>query len=220
MKPSSVIIKELRNSIGMNQREFSEHVGISVRTIQDWETGRRVPPDYIPRLIRYQLDYERLCGRRNVLIAFFSGTSAETISKEMMFDKVALPSDKTMDVEILLNKLKKNDYDYIICLGQKPGIINSIKIETEAHGETTLNSTADCNILLKLLKQKGIEAELSSKPGNSFCNNVYWHGLHYLLENKRSSKMLFLHVPFEKNIQDVSEFNRLTIEAFDQFVNL
>lgn len=44
MKSSSAIIKELRSSVGMNQREFAEHVGISVRTIQDWETGRRVPP--------------------------------------------------------------------------------------------------------------------------------------------------------------------------------
>ena len=71
MKSSSAIIKELRNSVGMNQREFSEHVGISVRTIQDWEIGRRVPPDYVPRLLRYQLAYEKLCSRRSVLIAFF-----------------------------------------------------------------------------------------------------------------------------------------------------
>lgn len=54
----------------MNQREFAEHVGISVRTIQDWETGRRVPPDYIPRLLRYLLAYEKLCSQRRVLIVF------------------------------------------------------------------------------------------------------------------------------------------------------
>ena len=29
-------------------------------TIEDWEAGRRTPPEYIPRLIAYQLKYEEL----------------------------------------------------------------------------------------------------------------------------------------------------------------
>lgn len=78
MKSSSAIIKELRSSVGMNQREFAEHVGISVRTIQDWETGRRVPPDYIPRLLRYLLAYEKLCSQRRVLIVFFGNIGRDT----------------------------------------------------------------------------------------------------------------------------------------------
>ena len=27
----------------MSQMEFAEHFGVSVRTVQDWEQGRRVP---------------------------------------------------------------------------------------------------------------------------------------------------------------------------------
>ena len=53
-------IKELRESTGMSRKEFSEHTGIPVRTLEDWEAGRRTPPDYIPRLITYQLEYEKL----------------------------------------------------------------------------------------------------------------------------------------------------------------
>ena len=53
-------IKELRESIGMSRKEFSEHTGISVRTLEDWEAARRTPPEYIPRLIAYQLKYEEL----------------------------------------------------------------------------------------------------------------------------------------------------------------
>ena len=53
-------IKELRDSVGLTRKEFSEHVGIPVRTLEDWEAGRRTPPEYIPRLIEYQLKYERL----------------------------------------------------------------------------------------------------------------------------------------------------------------
>jgi len=54
------IIKELRESTGMTRKEFSEHTGIPVRTLEDWEAGRRTPPAYIPRLIAYQLKYEEL----------------------------------------------------------------------------------------------------------------------------------------------------------------
>ena len=53
-------IKELRESTGMSRKAFSEHTGIPVRTLEDWEAGRRTPPQYIPRLIEYQLKYEEL----------------------------------------------------------------------------------------------------------------------------------------------------------------
>ena len=54
------MITELRESVGENRKEFSAHIGIPVRTLDDWEAGRRTPPDYIPRLIAYQLKYEKL----------------------------------------------------------------------------------------------------------------------------------------------------------------
>ena len=57
---SAIIIKQLRESIGLTRKEFSEHVGIPVRTLEDWEAGRRTPPEYIPKLISYQLKYEEL----------------------------------------------------------------------------------------------------------------------------------------------------------------
>ncbi len=53
-------ITELRESVGDNRKEFSLRTGIPVRTLEDWESGRRTPPEYIPRLIGYQLEYEKL----------------------------------------------------------------------------------------------------------------------------------------------------------------
>ena len=53
-------IRELRECIGMNRKDFSLHTGIPVRTLEDWEAGRRTPPEYIPRLIAYQLKFEEL----------------------------------------------------------------------------------------------------------------------------------------------------------------
>ena len=57
-------IKELRESIGMNRIEFSIHTGIPIRTLEDWEAARRTPPEYIPRLISYQLMYEEMLRER------------------------------------------------------------------------------------------------------------------------------------------------------------
>lgn len=56
----AITIKELRESVNMTRREFSEHIGIPVRTLEDWEAARRTPPEYIPKLIAYQLKYEEL----------------------------------------------------------------------------------------------------------------------------------------------------------------
>lgn len=56
----AAMIRRLRESVNMSRKEFSEHTGIPVRTLEDWEAGRRTPPEYIPRLIGYQLKYEKL----------------------------------------------------------------------------------------------------------------------------------------------------------------
>ncbi len=58
-------IKKLRESIGMNRRQFSEHTGIPIRTLEDWEAGRRTPPEYVPRLLAYMLKYEKLMETRD-----------------------------------------------------------------------------------------------------------------------------------------------------------
>lgn len=62
------MIKELRESTGENRKEFSIHTGIPVRTLEDWEAGRRTPPEYIPRLIAYQLKYEKLEKEKSMVI--------------------------------------------------------------------------------------------------------------------------------------------------------
>lgn len=64
-------IKDLRESTGMSRKEFSEHTGIPVRTLEDWEAGRRTPPEYIPRLIAYQIKYASIYDektKRNVSV--------------------------------------------------------------------------------------------------------------------------------------------------------
>ena len=37
-------VKELREKMGMNRREFSDYYGIPYRTVQDWEAEKRELP--------------------------------------------------------------------------------------------------------------------------------------------------------------------------------
>ena len=51
-------IKELREKMGMNRREFCDYYGIPYRTVQDWEAGKRELPDYLLRLIIYRAEID------------------------------------------------------------------------------------------------------------------------------------------------------------------
>lgn len=49
-------IKELRKQAGLTQPAFGELMfGIPVRTIQDWEAGRRKCPEYVLKLIEFKI---------------------------------------------------------------------------------------------------------------------------------------------------------------------
>jgi putative transcriptional regulator len=41
--PDEIDVRRIRQKAAMSQSEFAEHFGVSVRTVQDWEQGRRVP---------------------------------------------------------------------------------------------------------------------------------------------------------------------------------
>lgn len=53
-------IKELREQMGMNRKEFCDYFDIPYRTVQDWEGGKREMPDYVLRLLWYKAEMEKL----------------------------------------------------------------------------------------------------------------------------------------------------------------
>lgn len=45
-------MKEFRLSTGLSQSKFADYFGIPVRTLQEWEQGRRTPPVYLLELLK------------------------------------------------------------------------------------------------------------------------------------------------------------------------
>ena len=58
-------IKELRESTGMNRKEFCDFFQIPYRTVTDWERDNRHAPDYVLRLLEYYIRMERLNNKHD-----------------------------------------------------------------------------------------------------------------------------------------------------------
>lgn len=48
-------IRELRTQLGVTQSEFASRYNIPFRTVQNWETGLRKPPEYIMNLLENRI---------------------------------------------------------------------------------------------------------------------------------------------------------------------
>ena len=58
-------VKELREKMGMNRREFSDYYGIPYRTVQDWEAEKRELPEYLLRLMKYRAEVEYMMKNKS-----------------------------------------------------------------------------------------------------------------------------------------------------------
>jgi len=41
--PNEIDVKRIRKKLGLSQTKFADRFGINVKTLRDWEQGRRVP---------------------------------------------------------------------------------------------------------------------------------------------------------------------------------
>ena len=59
-------LKRIREELGMNRTDFSRYVGIPLRTLEEWEAGRRQMPDYVLRLIAYYTKMQQLLSEKKI----------------------------------------------------------------------------------------------------------------------------------------------------------
>ena len=142
--------------------------------------------------------------KENLTILAFKNTSAELLVEGIDFPIVFLPSDKVKDSEIAKTEIDKSSI--VICFGQKPQIKNKICLELIAKNQGEIISTNfEIDSFKKQLEQNNILYSECRNPGTSYCNLVYWNGLNYIKEQNINCKFLFIHIPFEKNINNIAE---------------
>lgn len=59
-------IRELRESTGMNRKEFCEYFEIPYRTVTEWERGTRKMLDYVLRLLAYKIKMDNLAKGEDI----------------------------------------------------------------------------------------------------------------------------------------------------------
>lgn len=59
-------MKRIRKEAGFNRREFADYMGIPLRTLEEWEAGRRKMPDYVLRLISYRIKAEQFLKEKGL----------------------------------------------------------------------------------------------------------------------------------------------------------
>lgn len=53
-------LKGIREMLDMNRTEFSRYMDIPLRTLEEWEAGRRQMPEYVLRLITYYVKTQQI----------------------------------------------------------------------------------------------------------------------------------------------------------------
>lgn len=64
---SAMNIRDMRKQLGDTQSEFAERYNIPFRTVQNWETGMRKPPEYILELLKARIKEDLINKRASAL---------------------------------------------------------------------------------------------------------------------------------------------------------
>lgn len=59
-------LKGIREMLNMNRTQFSRYMDIPLRTLEEWEAGRRQMPDYVLRLITYYVKAEQILRKKGI----------------------------------------------------------------------------------------------------------------------------------------------------------
>ena len=159
--------------------------------------------------------------KKEVLLTAFKGTSSEKLINQFddTYHKLILANDKIKSVNQLISELETNEYDYIISFGQKPVIKDKVYVEISGKLENIVyNTNFQITEFVKRLMNYDFAVHISSNAGTSFCNNIYAHGLKYIIERLYEGEMVFVHIPFEKNISDFEDFSNRIILSLNEFV--
>lgn len=75
-------LQNLKESSGMTNKQIAEHLGVPLRTFEDWKSGRRTPADYV---IKSVLDkFERMLNMKYYIVDKNGNVCGESENKEKL----------------------------------------------------------------------------------------------------------------------------------------
>jgi len=116
---SELHIKELRESLGKTQTELAEMIGVSLRTIQNYESGGIIPKskDAILRKLKN--------ADENELELFIDKDQIKTYIEEIsrLKKEIKILNDRLSDKELIIQMQteKINNYEYPVIVEAKKG---------------------------------------------------------------------------------------------------
>jgi len=157
--------------------------------------------------------------RKSVILTAFRDSSSERLLKDIdNYECIILSNDKVKDSEKLLDAIKRKRPDLILSFGQKPNIKNKAHIETTAKcGGEVIHTNFNCEKLQDLFEQNGMVSQISHNAGTSYCNQLYFNVMQEIFQKDLDTKMVFIHIPYVKNISDFDNYRK---KIFDTVSNL
>lgn len=163
-----------------------------------------------------------------ILVTAFEPFGGETINPSALLldhfrnlpevETVLLPVTFEQVFSVLEQHLRRQSYDFILCLGQAGG---RAKINFERFAMNMMDSSAadEAGALLqereilkgapvgyqtlfslrevtRALHEQGHAVEVSNSAGLFVCNYVYYRVLSWLEQNDRHTKAVFIHIPY------------------------
>ena len=100
---SKDVVKGLREEMQLNRREFCEYFDIPYRTVQDWECGKRVMPDYVLRLLEYKIRMDQMLQEK----------SAKQMNNEQTQITNRLSKNSKQKERVCICNMSMNDYNAV-----------------------------------------------------------------------------------------------------------
>lgn len=144
--------KSIRTGTNLSQRAFALKYGIPVRTLQEWEQGRAIPPDYVLDLIKKNVEVE--FDFDNLRIT--PKTTFKVITKHFLNAERIHPIMQK-DIFSIIEDLKKDS--------------NVVRIIIFGSSVTSfVKSESDIDVYIELKENKIVERTLIDHPADYWTN--------------------------------------------------
>lgn len=102
----------LREELGLNRKDFALEYGIPLRTIEDWEHGKRKMPPYLLRLLTYKVKMDALSKKA---VEYTSADVSQNVNvvrdaegkKVVLINDIRFKSRRTIDWNAIEKYLKE-----------------------------------------------------------------------------------------------------------------